>query len=257
MVQHARDYGARGRVGIAVPQANPTVEPEVGLLLPPNTTLLTSRLTSRCDEPKERYREYFTGLEQTIATYDTLKLDVLGFACTASTYLIGRAEEDDELKRLSDLKGYPVISAGLAIEQALNHIGVKKLAIGAPYPEWSVNMSRAYWQGRGYDVVNTTRIAITSDDTRAIYELRAQDALATLQTIDYSGVDAILLTGTGMPSLSAVIALMERTKKPVVSSNLCLTWAMRLALDLPDDGEPGRAPRHPLLNGWQDQIAIL
>ena len=118
-------------------------------------------------------------------------------------------------------------------------------------------MSRDYWIGRGFDVVNTTRIAITSDDTRAIYELRAQDALATLQTIDYNAVDAILLTGTGMPSLSAVIALMKSTGKPVVSSNLCLTWAMRLALDLPDDGDPGTAPRHPLLNGWQDQIAKL
>ena len=257
MVTHARDYGAKGRVGVAVPQANPTVEAEVGLLLPDKTTLLGCRLTSTHAQPKDRYREFFDGLENTLATYDTLKLDVCGFACTASTYLVGREEEDAELKRLTDLKGYPVISAGLAIEQALHHIGVKKLAIGAPYPQWSVEMSRDYWIGRGFDVVSTTRIAIASDDTRAIYQLSAQDAIATLESVDFSGADGILLTGTGMPSFAAVITLMKQTDKPVVSSNICLTWAMRQAIDLPDDGDPGDAPRHPLLNGWQSRIGEL
>lgn len=257
MVNHSRDYGARGRVGIAVPQANPTVEPEVGAFLPAHTTVLASRLTSQCAKPKERYREYFTGLENTLATYDTLKLDVCGFACTASTYLVGRQEEDDELNRLSDVKGYPVLSAGLSIEHALRALNVEKLAIGAPYPEWSVAMSRDYWVGRGFDVINTTRIAIASEDTRAIYELSASDALATLSTIDFSNADAILLTGTGMPSMAAIVALMESTGKPVVSSNLCLSWAMRLVLNISDDGDSGDAPHHPLLNGWQSRIAAL
>ena len=135
MVDHARDYGSKGRFGVAVPQANPTVEPEVGLLLPPQTSLLSCRLTSALQTPKERWQEYFDSLEQTLATYDILKLDVCGFAITASTYLVGREVEDAELKRLSDLKGYPVISAGLAIEQALHHIGVNRLSIGAPYPQ--------------------------------------------------------------------------------------------------------------------------
>lgn len=257
MALHARDYGSRGRVGIAVPQANPTVEAEVGLLMPAQTTLLATRLTSQHVQPIERYREYFTGLEKTLENYDTLKLDVCGFGLTASTYIVGREAEDDELKRLSDLKSYPVITAGLAIEQALIHMGVAKLAIGAPYPEWSVAMSRDYWMSREFDVVNTTRIAIASEDTRAIYELSAADAIAALKDIDYSAADAILLTGTGMPSFNAINALMEQTGKPVVSSNMCLAWAMRRLIDLPDDGDSGDAPRHPLLNGWQSQISRL
>ncbi|MFL2771160.1 MAG: hypothetical protein ACJZ9F_09130 [Rhodospirillaceae bacterium] len=257
MVRHARDYGSKGRVGVAVPQANPTVEPEVGLLLPDETSLLVCRLTSTRPTPRERWQAYFDGLENTLASYDILKLDVCGIAITASTYLVGREAEDAKLNRLSDLKGCPVISAGLAIEQALHHIGIERLAIGAPYPQWAVEMSLNYWSGRGFDIVSTTRIATASEDTRSIYELSAQDALATLDPIDFSDADGILLTGTGMPSFAAVIALMKKTGKPVVTSNLCLAWAMRTAIDLPDDGDPGAAPRHPLINGWQNNVAVL
>ncbi len=257
MVDHARDYGSKGRFGIAVPQANPTVEPEVALLLPPKASLLGCRLTSTQPVPKERWREFFTGLENTLATYDTLKLDICGFACTASTYIVGREDEDAELTRLSDLKGYPVISAGMAIEQALRHMGVEKIALSAPYPQWSMEMSLDYWVSRGFDIVSVTRIAIASDDTRGIFDLSAKDVLATLDPVDFSDADVILLTGTGMPSLEVVVALMERTGKPVVTSSICLTWAMRLAVDLPDDGDPGTAPRHPLLNGWQSRIGEL
>ena len=257
MVSHKRDYGSRGRFGVAVPQANPTVEPEIGLLLPPNTSLLSCRMTSARPTPKERWQEYFDNLEQTLAQYDILKLDVCGVAITAATYLVGREAEDSKLKHLSDLNGYPVISAGLAIEQALHHLGTERLAIGAPYPHWAVDMSLDYWSGRGFDIVGTTRIVTASEDTRSIYELSANDAVATLGPIDFSDADAILLTGTGMPSFAAVIALMEQTGKPVVSSNLCLAWAMRLAADLPDDGDPGDAPRHPLLNGWQNRFSAL
>ena len=257
MVSHARDYGSKGRFGVAVPQANPTVEPEVGLLLLPHTSMLNCRLTSVRPTPKERWQEYFDDLEQTLARYDILKLDVCGIAITAATYLVGREMEDAKLNRLSDLNGYPVISAGFAIEQALRYIGVERLAIGAPYPQWAVEMSLNYWSGRGFDIVSTTRIVTASEDTRSIYELSAQDALATLEPIDFSDADAILLTGTGMPSFAVVIALMERTGKPVVSSNLCLAWALRQALDLPDDGDPGDAPKHPLLNGWQSRFTML
>ncbi|MDG2321776.1 MAG: hypothetical protein P8L79_16090 [Rhodospirillaceae bacterium] len=57
-------------------------------------------------------------------------------------------------------------------------------------------MSRDYWVGRGFNVVNTTCIAIASEDTRVIYGLSEADALATLGAIDFSEADAIMLTGT-------------------------------------------------------------
>jgi maleate isomerase len=226
-------------------------------LLPAKISLLSCRLTSTKTQPKERYLEYFNNLKNTLQTYDTLKLDICGFACTASTYLTGRDNEDRGLDALSEGLGYPVISAGLSIERALKHLGIKKLSIGAPYPQWSVDMSRQYWTSRGFSITDTTRIAINSDDTRAIYELRGVDAINTLENIDLSQSDALLLTGTGMPSLEAILALMEKSGKPVLSSNLCLAWDIIQILGIGHSLYFEEPVKHPLLNGWQSKIKEL
>jgi len=257
MIKNTREYGSKGRVGISVPQANPTVEPEMSVLLPKKVNLLVSRLTSSKKEPKDRYLDYFFGLKNTLDTFDTLSLDACGFACTASTYLVGRKQEDEGLERLSDVKGYRIISAGLAIEKALRYLDVEKLAIGAPYPEWSVEMSKEYWLSRDFDVSVAKRIAISSDDTRAIYELRSEDALSALLEIDLGGVDAILLTGTGMPSLNAITKIMNYTGKIVVTSNLCLAWSLMEIIGIKTESTQESTHGHPLLNGWQEKIRDL
>ena len=43
---------------------------------------------------------------------------------------------------------------------------------------------------------------------------------------DPGDADAILISGTGMPTLRALAPAEERFERPVVSSNLCLAWAM-------------------------------
>ena len=60
-------------------------------------------------------------------------------------------------------------------------------------------------------------------DTRAIYALPPPSAE---QLADIArAVDAIVISGTGMPSLPA-IASGDGLGVPVLSSNLCLAWAM-------------------------------
>jgi maleate isomerase len=247
-----REYGSQGRAGIAVPQANPVVEPEMAALLPTGVSALTTRLVSGEPDQRTRFLGYLENLEQTLKSYDTLKLDVLGFACTASSYLIGSKREQAFVGDLSDRVGYPIVTGGRAILYALAELAVRRVAIVAPYPQFVLDAGNAYLREAGIEPVVKHRVVTRTSDTRTIYELTSDDALAAAETLDLAGAECLLFTGTGMPTLRAMEALGGWIGIPVLSTNLCLAWAMTRVLGIKSPAGP-----HPLLNGWQQHLEGL
>jgi maleate isomerase len=251
-----RDYGRLGRIGIITPQANPTVEPELQLLLPAGVSMLTSRCTSG-GEPRQRFIEYIEGLGNTLEQFDTLKLDAVGFACTASTYLFGREKEKRHCQELEAKFGYPIVTAAAALEAALLSLGAERIALACPYPQWLFEIAVDYWRQRGFNVIAATSAQPQMTDTRAIYEVRTEQALnRILRDIGTADADVFMLTGTGMPGLQAIIDLQENTGRTAINSNLCLAWACLTTTGIPLN-ERAPQPEFPLLGGWQNEIFKL
>lgn len=220
------EYASKGLLGVGTPQANPTVEAEMLALRPAGVGLVSARLVCLDDDPRRRLLSYIDDLEQTLERYDSLRLDAFGFACTGSTYLYGHREERDLVARLQDRFGYPVVTAAAAIESRLNALGAETIAMIAPYPEWLLNPGVEYWTARGFRVSAVGHARLPSADLHQIYELGSHQALEVLQSLELDGVDAVLFSGTGMPSLRAIQAAQADTGLPAVSSNLCLAASL-------------------------------
>ena len=225
-----REYGPGGWVGIGVPQANPTVEAEMRRLMPQDVELLTSRLVSRASTSVERLVDYFDGLDRTLDSYDVLRPDVYGFACTGSSYLVGAEREAEIVAGAEARLGCPFVTAAQAILDALAALGARRIALLAPYPADIVEAGVAYWQAAGLSVVQVMTIDLPSEDTRGIYGLRSADALAALDGGVSDEAEALLMSGTGMPTLAALAPAAARIGRPVLSSNYCLAWSLRRAL---------------------------
>ena len=87
-------------------------------------------------------------------------------------------------------------------------------------------MGRAYWEAAGLTVAGYARLSGVTN----IYDESEERAYRLARQADVPDADAVLLSGTGLPTIG-VLELLERDLgKPVVSSNQALLWrALRMA----------------------------
>lgn len=216
------EYGARGTLGLLVPQANTTAEPEVQAMLDTDIALLTGRLTSPQPAMKERLEDFFSGIDGFISTFSNAPLSGLGFLITGSTYHLTPEKEDAHFERLSAHYGYPIVSAAQSIRRAFQCLGAKRIALVSPYPDWLTQKSIAYWKRCDVDIC-----AVEAPDTPGgfhnIYMMRNDSVLNAGKRLLAHKPDLILLAGAGMPTLGPIMTLAD-LGMPAISSNFCMAW---------------------------------
>lgn len=249
----SRGYGRLASFGIGVPQANPTVEPEMWALAPAGVSVLTTRLQGSRTKSENRLVDYLHNLKTSLEAFDTAPIDAFGFACTGTSYLVGAQEEERHLGACAAAFGYPIVSSAQAIRAALKELGLRRVALFAPYPSWLIKASEAYWAACGLEIVSTATVPLDTADTRNVYLVRTPMVLEAAAALQWEKADAIVMTGTGMPTLRAIPELARRSGKPVLSSNLCLAWALLKALPW---SIPVPAPRdgEVLIGGWLEKL---
>lgn len=250
-----REYGRRAIVGVMVPQANPIVEPEMASLLPKGFSMLVTRLQGSRTDSRSRLLNYLENISDSLDAYDIAPLDAVGYACTGSSYLVGVEHEYRVFSEMSERYGYPVISSAQAVRLALSDLGALKIALLAPYPKWLHVAGEEYWRKVGLTLVSSASLAFDTNDTRNIYSTTSSMALEAFKALSWDNADAVVLSGTGMPTLRALLEIRRLTDKPVISSNLCLAWSLAAAVGDVDTVYPKPGPNETLFGGWTERIA--
>lgn len=249
-------YGPQGLMGVLTPQANTTVEPEMVAMTPPGFAFVNARLKSDKATIPERLADYFDNYEASVGEFANAPLKSVGFACTGASYLGGAALEDALLERLEESRGIVAVTAASAVIDALRVLGAKRVALVSPYNDALDDVSAAYWQSRGLEVVARRTAFRPTDDFHPIYTLEADAARPGIEAVADVPADAIVLLGTGMPTLPPIAEAPTVAGKPLLSCMLCLGWRLVTgAAGRPAD----RASLEAFLHdpGWRARLAAM
>lgn len=217
--------GTKATLGLIVLQVDETIEQDFRRLFrDPAIALYVSRIPSGADLTPETIATMKTTLPGAAALFPpAASFDVVGYACTSGTTLIGADHVTQLVSGACQTRAVAnPLSAALA---ALAHLRVGSVAIVSPYtPRVAQPIQQAFEQA-GLRVPQTLSFG---EEIEARVARIAPDSIAqaALQVGRAPGVEAVFLSCTNLRTLDIIDDLEQRLGLPVISSNQALAWHM-------------------------------
>lgn len=161
-------------------------------------------------------------------------LEAICYSCTSASVVIG----DEEIARAigAARPGVPVVTPTGAARQAFDMLGIRRIAVLAPYLVETSEPMAAYFTDHGFDVVRFECFGMADD--RVIATISEQTIVEGAVLCDDPLADGLFVSCTALPALGVIDEIEARIGKPVVTSNQASAWAMMRHAGL-DDGIDG------------------
>lgn len=238
--------GWRARIGVIVPATNTATEHEFWPALPAGATLSFTRIiSSRDTDQVKRLSSYRDGAIEGAREVAEVRPDLIVWACTSGSFVNGAGYDRELAGQMTAATRIPVLTTSTALVTALETMGVRRIALGAPYPQQITDVAARFLQDSvpGLSVVNTAIIDIADPYSRG--KIAPEEAYRLAKRADTDEAEAIVLSCTDLQTFAVVEALEHDLGKPVVSANLATLWALLGRLGLPHGPAPGRIWAHP------------
>ena len=225
------------RIGLLTPAGNTTIEDDFARWMPDSVKLHVNRLFTGSPDRPNTPEGLLTGLqemgdavEEPARWLGTAGIDVIAFGCTGGSFLNGPGYDREITEKVSSAAGgVKTVAAAGAVTDALNELGVRKIAVCTPYPEELNERLRSFYADGGFDIVSFACEdgGIPQDSAAEAREV----ALRMAMGVDRPKAEAIFISCTAFEGAGESIELIEDlTGKPVVTSNQATLWACLRAL---------------------------
>lgn len=205
------------RVGLLVPSVNTVVEPEFWRLAPATVTLHSARMrNSACGV--DDARQMLAHAERAADEVGSALVDVVAFACTASSFVDGRDGEAALRDSIAAAANAPAITTSGAVAEALKSLGSRRVALYTPYPATLNEHEMEFLATHGIETVCAYGLGITA--AVEIADVTANELWSFIAAQPPPAeADTIFLSCTNLATFEVIEPLEAAYELPVVSSN--------------------------------------
>ncbi|AGS69789.1 aspartate/glutamate racemase family protein [Streptomyces collinus] len=154
--------------------------------------------------------------------------DTVVWACTSGSFVYGWEGAQEQVRNLARLGGMPASSTSFAFVHAARELGVRRVAVGATYPEDVAALFADFLRAGGLEVVATRSSGIVT--AAEVGTWGEEEVLTLARSADGPDAEAVLLPDTALHTAAHLSLLEKSLSKPVLTANQVSVWeGLRLA----------------------------
>lgn len=228
-LRQAFDDGShgRGKIGFVLLATEQTIEDDMFVLRPEGVGVHFARVPIPDSITIESLARQADELAPAAATLlPDGSLDVVCYACTSGSLVIGEERVHDELRK--GAPGAKATSLIASVLKALQKVGARRVAVATPYLDEINRREADYMSAAGFEITNIQGLNIEKDSD--MIRLRPGFIAEFAASVDTPDADALFISCGALRTLGVVDTLEQKLGKPVICSNQAMMWdCLRLA----------------------------
>lgn len=215
-------HGRLGRIGAIIPANNSVIEPEFWSVLPSGFALYATRILARGDLTPEAVVHMEQYVHRAADELAAAGVDVIVYCDMVTSFIMQPGWNEAKVAEMEDRLGIKMPSAWTALRDALAALGIRRIALGTPYPRAIHALASPFFASRGYDIVGDATLDILK--MNEVPNISTHRLANFVDHLPHESADAIVLLATDLPTFSSIAAIEQKFDLPVLTSNQTILW---------------------------------
>lgn len=191
-------------------------------MLPTGVAFYATRILARGDLTPEAVVRMEQHVDRAVDELAATGVDVIAYCDMVTTLIMEPGWNEAKVAEIEKRTGVAALSAWTALRDALAALGVRRIALGTPYPRAIHALVPPFFAGRGFEIVgDATLDLLKMSDVPKVSSDRLKSFVNDLPR---SRADAIVLLATDLPTFGSIAVIERSLDVPVLTSNQTILW---------------------------------
>jgi maleate cis-trans isomerase len=204
------------------------IEPEWWSVMPPDVAAYVTRILARGALTSQAVHAMEAHVDRAVDELAATGVDVIAYCDMVTTFIMEPGWNENKVAEIARRTGISAVSAWTALRDALEALGVRRFALGTPYPQAIHALVPPFFAARGFEVLKHATLDIVAmSEVPTVGEERL---LPFVEKLRDARAEAIVLLATDLPTFRTIAKLESMLEVPILTSNQTILWrALRAA----------------------------